>query len=98
MRPCASADDIEYVRGLGTDQVIDYKKQNFEDILRDYDAVFDNVGGETYSRFVQGSEERRPYRFHGRAGSQRSCGTIWGPGVLGVHANDRRPPGGVDAT
>ena len=45
-----SADDIEYVRGLGVDQVIDHKKQQFEDILRDYDAVFDNVGGETYAR------------------------------------------------
>jgi alcohol dehydrogenase len=38
------------VRGLGADQVIDYKKQKIEDILRDYDAVFDNVGGETYAR------------------------------------------------
>ena len=38
------------MRGLGADQVIDYKKQKFEDILRDYDAVFNNVGGETYAR------------------------------------------------
>jgi alcohol dehydrogenase len=30
--------------------VIDYKTQNFEDILHDYDAVFDTVGGETYRR------------------------------------------------
>lgn len=30
--------------------VIDYKNQTFEDLLHDYDAVFDTVGGETYRR------------------------------------------------
>ena len=30
--------------------VVDYKTQNFEDLLHDYDAVFDTVGGETYRR------------------------------------------------
>jgi NADPH:quinone reductase-like Zn-dependent oxidoreductase len=30
--------------------VIDYKTQNFEDILNDYDAAFDTIGGETYKR------------------------------------------------
>ena len=48
-----SADDVEYLRGLGADQVIDYKKEKFEDVLRDYDAVFDNVGGETYARSLR---------------------------------------------
>jgi alcohol dehydrogenase len=28
----------------------DYKSQNFEDLVHDYDAVFDTVGGETYKR------------------------------------------------
>jgi alcohol dehydrogenase len=28
--------------------VIDYNAQNFEDILHDYDAVLDTIGGETY--------------------------------------------------
>jgi alcohol dehydrogenase len=46
----ASLNDKEFVQKLGADQVIDYKAQNFEDILRDYDAVFDTVGGETYRR------------------------------------------------
>jgi NADPH:quinone reductase-like Zn-dependent oxidoreductase len=35
---------------LGADVVIDYKTQAFEDLLHDYDAVFDTVGGETYRR------------------------------------------------
>jgi alcohol dehydrogenase len=33
--------------------VIDYKTQTFEDILHDYDAVFDTVGGETYRRSLK---------------------------------------------
>jgi NADPH:quinone reductase-like Zn-dependent oxidoreductase len=46
----ASLNDKEFVQNLGADQVIDYKVQNFEDILHDYDAVLDTVGGETYRR------------------------------------------------
>jgi alcohol dehydrogenase len=45
-----STNDKQFVQELGADQVIDYKSQNFEDILHDYDAVFDTVGGETYRR------------------------------------------------
>jgi alcohol dehydrogenase len=45
-----STNDKQFVQELelGAGQVIDYKTQNFEDILHDYDAVFDTVGGETY--------------------------------------------------
>jgi alcohol dehydrogenase len=45
-----SANDKQFVQELGTDIVIDYKTQTFEDLLHDYDAVFDTVGGETYRR------------------------------------------------
>jgi len=45
-----SAKDMQYVQGLGADEAIDYKNQKFEDILHNYDAVFDTVGGETYVR------------------------------------------------
>jgi NADPH:quinone reductase-like Zn-dependent oxidoreductase len=40
----------EFVQRLGADQVIDYKTENFEDKLHDYDSVFDTVGGDTYKR------------------------------------------------
>ena len=30
--------------------MIDYKSQSFEDLLQNYDAVFDTVGGDTYRR------------------------------------------------
>jgi NADPH:quinone reductase-like Zn-dependent oxidoreductase len=45
-----SANDKQFVQELGADVIIDYKTQTFEDLLHDYDAVFDTVGGETYRR------------------------------------------------
>ena len=45
-----SANDKMFVQELGANHVIDYKSQNFEDLLHDYDSVFDTVGGETYKR------------------------------------------------
>jgi alcohol dehydrogenase len=46
-----STNDKQFAKGIGADEVIDYKTQNFEDVLsHDYDAVFDTVGGETYTR------------------------------------------------
>ena len=45
-----STNDKQFVQELEADQIIDYKKEKFEDILQDYDAVFDTVGGETYKR------------------------------------------------
>jgi alcohol dehydrogenase len=46
----ASEKDMQYVKDLGADEVIDYKKQSFEDVIHDYDAVYDTVGGDTYTR------------------------------------------------
>ena len=37
----ASAQNLDYLRELGADEVIDYKNQKFEDILHDIDVVFD---------------------------------------------------------
>src|SRR5919202_932483 len=45
-----STNDKQFVPELGADQIIDYKTENFEDILHDYDAVFDTVAGDTYKR------------------------------------------------
>lgn len=45
-----SSDDIQFVHTLGADKIIDYKSQSFEDVLNDYDAVYDTVGGETYTK------------------------------------------------
>lgn len=48
-----STNDMDYVKGLGADEVIDYKSQKFEEVVKDIDAVFDTVGGETNKRSYQ---------------------------------------------
>src|ERR687894_71443 len=45
-----STNDKQFIQQLGADQIIDYKKENFEDLIHDFDAVIDTVGGETYVR------------------------------------------------
>ncbi len=45
-----AAQDIDFVKGLGADEAIDYKTTRFEEVVRDVDVVFDGVGGETLER------------------------------------------------
>lgn len=45
-----SAANEAYLRGLGADEVIDYRAQAFEDVASDMDVVFDTVGGDTFDR------------------------------------------------
>lgn len=42
-----STSNVELVKSFGADVIIDYKKDNFEDKLKDYDLVFDTLGGKT---------------------------------------------------
>jgi NADPH:quinone reductase-like Zn-dependent oxidoreductase len=42
----ASAANLDYVRGLGADQVIDYNATDFRRAVSNCDAVFDTVGGD----------------------------------------------------
>ena len=44
------SEDKKFVQQLGADEIVDYKTQNFDDILHDYDAALDTVGGETYKK------------------------------------------------
>ena len=48
-----STANVDLVRGLGADEVVDYKKQEFEDVLRDYDAVLGTVRGNALEKSVQ---------------------------------------------
>ena len=41
-----STANVELVRGLGADEVIDYKRQQFEEVLQGYDAVLGTVRGD----------------------------------------------------
>ena len=49
----ASKKNHGYLTSLGADQCIDYKSEAFEQILNEYDAVFDTVGGETLSNSMK---------------------------------------------
>ena len=46
----ASTANVERVRELGADIVVDYKTQRFEDVAHGVDLVLDTVGGETRER------------------------------------------------
>ena len=41
-----STGNVDLVRSLGADEIVDYKKQEFETVLRDYDAVLGTVRGD----------------------------------------------------
>lgn len=45
-----SAGNMDVVRDLGADEVIDYTSVRFEDVVHAVDAVFDTVGGDTQDR------------------------------------------------
>src|SRR5581483_1433258 len=49
----ASAANVDFVRALGADTVIDYQKTRFEDAVKDVDAVIDTVGGDLIERSLQ---------------------------------------------
>ncbi len=46
----ASAANIDYLRSLGADEIIDYNAQDFTEIVSECDAVFDTVGGDVAQR------------------------------------------------
>jgi NADPH:quinone reductase-like Zn-dependent oxidoreductase len=49
----ASANDVDYVRGLGANMVFDYHRAPFEDAAHSVDAVIDTVGGTTSERSLR---------------------------------------------
>jgi NADPH:quinone reductase-like Zn-dependent oxidoreductase len=46
----ASRPSFEYLRSIGIDEIIDYKKEKFEETLKDIDVVIDPMGGEVQAR------------------------------------------------
>ena len=48
-----STGNVALVKGLGADEVIDYKKQEFEDVLRDYDVVLGTVKGDSIKKSLR---------------------------------------------
>ncbi len=48
-----SARDADFVRELGADEVIDYRTQDFEQLLSGYDVVLDSLGGENLKKSLK---------------------------------------------
>lgn len=48
-----STGNVEFVRSLGADEVIDYKKQDFEAVLHGYDAVLGTIRGDGLEKAMQ---------------------------------------------
>jgi NADPH:quinone reductase-like Zn-dependent oxidoreductase len=46
----ASGGNEIFVREIGADEFINYKTQNFEELVKEMDVVFDTVGGDTFER------------------------------------------------
>jgi NADPH:quinone reductase-like Zn-dependent oxidoreductase len=46
----ASADNAGFLRELGADVIIDYRRERFEEAAREVDVVLDTIGGETLAR------------------------------------------------
>ncbi len=100
-RPRPSPRGEALVRRLGADVVVDYTAQRFEEVLSNYDGVFDLVGGDTLTRRVRGGQagrhgavDRRPprasrprARTSGAAPDWRRCS---GLASLGLRLRARR--------
>ena len=52
-----SSANVELVKSLGADVVIDYKKDAFEDLLRDYDAVLNSQDEKTLEKSLRGLKD-----------------------------------------
>ncbi|WP_049399688.1 MULTISPECIES: NADP-dependent oxidoreductase [Stenotrophomonas] len=48
-----STANIDWVKALGADVVIDYKKQDFTTVLRDYDVVLNSLGNDELNKSLQ---------------------------------------------
>src|SRR5262245_17206640 len=49
----ASADNRDFLLGLGANEVVDYRRARFEEAVRDVDVVLDTIGGDTRERSWQ---------------------------------------------
>jgi NADPH:quinone reductase-like Zn-dependent oxidoreductase len=49
----AASADLDYVRGLGAERVVDYKRERFEESVTGVDVVLDTVGGDTQQRSLR---------------------------------------------
>ena len=49
----ASAGNHEFLRGLGADELIDYRAADFAEVVRDVDVALDTIGGDYQARSLR---------------------------------------------
>jgi NADPH:quinone reductase-like Zn-dependent oxidoreductase len=49
----AASSDLDYVRALGAERVVDYTRERFEGLVTGVDVVLDTVGGDTQERSLR---------------------------------------------
>jgi NADPH:quinone reductase-like Zn-dependent oxidoreductase len=54
----ASEKNVEFLKSLGADEVINYKEQDFSEILKDFDLVLDSMGGDVQSKSYRVLKEK----------------------------------------
>ncbi|MEV1167796.1 NADP-dependent oxidoreductase [Nonomuraea sp. NPDC049784] len=53
----ASAAKHEFLRGLGADELVDYRNEDFAEVVRDVDVVLDTIGGDYGARSLRTMRE-----------------------------------------
>ena len=66
-----STANVELVKSLGADIVIDYKKEDFEKVLRGYDVVLNSLGKDTLEKSLERAEARREAHLDLRSAGSR---------------------------
>lgn len=59
-----STDNIDLVKSLGADEIIDYSKEDYSCVLKDFDVVYDTLGSN-----VEGNEEKSIATLKGQVGA-----------------------------
>jgi len=86
----ASGKNMDFVRQLGADTVIDYKAERFEDAAVKVDVVFDLIGGETRERSWARFAPADPRVDPGSAGRVQGA-AIWRP-IQGLYGGAQSRP------
>ena len=88
----ASGENAKLVRRLGADVVVDYRKEDFAEVLSGYDVVLDSLGGETSrgrSRSSSPADRRSASPARRTPGSRSSSGRR----IHGRRDGDAEPQG-----
>jgi NADPH:quinone reductase-like Zn-dependent oxidoreductase len=81
---CSTA-NLQTVRSLGADAVVDYTQQDFSSTGRVYDMIFDTVGYSGFSRSLRALKRGGPYVRIAPSGGLR-----WGPFLLSMLGDSLR--------